>query len=76
MNLLVTEFRLFQNFRLKLELDKLFNSLPLQQNFWTLFVNGDTELVFLRKKKGVGLGREVEAQILKQRAEPGRLIQR
>ena len=57
-DLLVAELRFAQHFGLEGELDEFLRSLPLDDDFWAFFVNSDGEFVFLRVKKGVGLGRE------------------
>ncbi len=76
MNFLVAKFRLFENFRLQLELDELLNPFALQQNLRTLFVDGDAEFVFLREEERVRLWREVETEFLEQGAKLRRLIRR
>ena len=74
MDLLVAELRLFQDFRLELELDELLNPPSLKQKLGTLLVNRDAQLVFLREEKRVRLRREDEAEIVQQGTQLGGLV--
>ncbi len=55
---LVAEPGLAKDFGFEGELDKFVRPFALDHDFWALFVNGDSEFVFLGVEKGVGLGRE------------------
>src|SRR4051794_27515401 len=69
MNFFVTELRFLQDFRLKLELDELFDTLSLQQELRAFLINGDAQLVFLGKEKRVWPRSKLEAKIAKQIAK-------
>ena len=70
----VAELRFLEDLRLDLELDEFLDPLPLQQELRPLFVNRDTELVFLREEKRVWPLGEFETEIAKQSAKLRRLF--
>src|SRR4029077_14697593 len=65
-HLFIAQFCFAKDFRFQLELDELFYSPALNQNFGSLFINRDRQLVLLSKKDGVRLGGELEAELLEQ----------
>jgi hypothetical protein len=56
MHFFVTELCFAQNFWLQLELDEFFHAFALNENFWSFFVNGDRQLVFLGEENRVRFG--------------------
>ena len=55
---LVAEPGFAEHLRLEGEFHEFLGAFPLDDDLWAFFVNGEGEFVFLRVKKGVGLGRE------------------
>ena len=72
----ITQLRFAKDFRLKLKLHELFDTLALDKHLWPFFVNRHTETVFPRKKKRVLFRTELESRFREQRAKRRRLVSR
>src|SRR4029453_12755583 len=53
-NLFIAELGFSQDFGFESEFDEVFRAPALDDELWSFFVNGDRELVSLRKVEGVG----------------------